>query len=373
MVTVKPDLLDEMKKLGAFDVSACYSCGTCTAVCPLSTNGHEFPRKMIRYAMIGDENKLLASTEPWLCYYCGECTRTCPRGADPAGFMMAARRYLTTRYDVTGFSRRFYRSKSLEILSGVLLFFLTVFLVYMFHGPVVTSYVDLVSFAPLRIVDLGDIAVMILLGGLLLTNLYRMFRFTVASSPNGKIRISSYLKELIKTVPVHFLTQRRTLSCEKGDRDWIMHVLTVYGYASFFVLGVFLLDLWQTNVMYPIYNPVRLISYIATVMLGLGVGYAIYGRIKKSSTMREKSHSTDWYFLTLLFLVVVTGVAVTVFKYTNQPIATYVSYTIHLGFIVPLLVLEVPFAKWSHLAYRPFAVYFARLQDLLKGAEKPSP
>jgi len=25
-------------------------------------------------------------------------------------------------------------------------------------------------------------------------------------------------------------------------------------------------------------------------------------------------------------------------------------------------VLEVPFGKWAHLAYRPLAVYFARVQ-----------
>jgi quinone-modifying oxidoreductase subunit QmoC len=27
-----------------------------------------------------------------------------------------------------------------------------------------------------------------------------------------------------------------------------------------------------------------------------------------------------------------------------------------------MLVLEVPFGKWSHLAYRPFAIYFQALK-----------
>ena len=31
----------------------------------------------------------------------------------------------------------------------------------------------------------------------------------------------------------------------------------------------------------------------------------------------------------------------------------------HLMGVVPMLVLEVPFSKWSHLAYRPLAMYFA--------------
>jgi len=28
-----------------------------------------------------------------------------------------------------------------------------------------------------------------------------------------------------------------------------------------------------------------------------------------------------------------------------------------------MLVLEVPFGKWSHMAYRPLAIYLAQLQQ----------
>jgi quinone-modifying oxidoreductase subunit QmoC len=31
-----------------------------------------------------------------------------------------------------------------------------------------------------------------------------------------------------------------------------------------------------------------------------------------------------------------------------------------------MLVLEVPFGKWSHLAYRPFAIYFQTLKEKAK-------
>jgi hypothetical protein len=30
--------------------------------------------------------------------------------------------------------------------------------------------------------------------------------------------------------------------------------------------------------------------------------------------------------------------------------------------VVPMLVLEVPFSKWSHLAYRPLAMYFSKVR-----------
>jgi len=42
--------------------------------------------------------------------------------------------------------------------------------------------------------------------------------------------------------------------------------------------------------------------------------------------------------------------------------ATYYSYVIHLAVLVPMIMVEVPFSKWSHLAYRPFAIYFANVK-----------
>ena len=33
-------------------MSACFSCGNCTAICPLSENDATFPRRMIRYAQV---------------------------------------------------------------------------------------------------------------------------------------------------------------------------------------------------------------------------------------------------------------------------------------------------------------------------------
>ena len=83
MERVNTKLVDDVKKLGAFDLDACYSCGNCSAICPLSEGEVSFPRKMIRYAMLGLEGKIVSSAEPWLCYYCGECSETCPREADP--------------------------------------------------------------------------------------------------------------------------------------------------------------------------------------------------------------------------------------------------------------------------------------------------
>jgi heterodisulfide reductase subunit C/quinone-modifying oxidoreductase subunit QmoC len=39
-----------------------------------------------------------------------------------------------------------------------------------------------------------------------------------------------------------------------------------------------------------------------------------------------------------------------------------------------MLVLEVPFSKWAHLAYRPLAMYFSGLQaEAIRAREKEAP
>jgi hypothetical protein len=43
-------------------------------------------------------------------------------------------------------------------------------------------------------------------------------------------------------------------------------------------------------------------------------------------------------------------------------VAANITYVAHLMGVVPMLVLEVPFSKWSHLAYRPLAMYFTEVR-----------
>ena len=105
---VDVDLLGDMKKFGAVDVSACFSCGNCTAICPLADNDATFPRRIIRYAQVGMKDELLSSKELWTCYHCGLCSDSCPTEADPGEFMATARRYAIASYDRTGLARILY-------------------------------------------------------------------------------------------------------------------------------------------------------------------------------------------------------------------------------------------------------------------------
>jgi quinone-modifying oxidoreductase subunit QmoC len=63
----------------------------------------------------------------------------------------------------------------------------------------------------------------------------------------------------------------------------------------------------------------------------------------------------------MLFLTTLTGILVHIFRISGMVPQTYYTFVIHLAILVPMLVVEVPFSKWSHLAYRPFATYFYNL------------
>ncbi len=91
-------------------------------------------------------------------------------------------------------------------------------------------------------------------------------------------------------------------------------------------------------------------------MLLFGAGDAIWGRIVKDNQTHRYSHPSDWMFPILLMLTALSGIMVHTFRYLDLALATYYTYVAHLCILTPMLVLEVPFGKWSHLAYRPVAI-----------------
>ncbi|MGB9804107.1 4Fe-4S dicluster domain-containing protein [Desulfofundulus sp.] len=360
MTKVNPHFAKKLQKFGAKTVFQCFSCGTCTAVCSLASDDQQFPRRFVRYVQLGLEDKINHSVEPWLCYYCGDCQKNCPRKADPGELMMALRRYLTSIYDWTGLSVRLYTSKVWEIISVIVLFLATLAVVYALHGPIVLDHTELETFAPRHIVDPAGWIFGGVLSIILLSNIYRMYRF-IMGDQKVKIPASLYVQELA-TLIYHFATQRRFGLC-KDNRRWIKHWLLMSGYAVAFILVNAFSKWFLTNEFLSIFHPVRLLGYYATIALLYVTTESIVSRLKKSEPIHQYSHSTDWMFLILLWLTAFTGLLVHVFKYLDLPLPTYYTFAIHLAFTVPLLALEVPFTKWAHLAYRPFALYFVRLRE----------
>ena len=377
MPEVNPGFSEILKKYGAFDMNACYNCGTCTAVCAMSDEENSFPRRMVRYSVLGLDKEIQSSLDPWLCYYCGECSSSCPRDAQPGELMMSLRRWQTSKYDWTGFSRKFYTSKVWELAAIGLLATLVLVLFILFHGPMTTELtaqggVKLNTFAPWRQIETGDWIMAGILSFFLISNILRMYLKVFHGEKKIKVPLKLYFTQIWKLI-FHFATQWRFNKCNRTTRlgrleikaspYWISHWLLMSGYVLLFTMIVAFLEWFQTDLIHPWWHPQRIFGYYATFGLSFGIVFFVYGRIKKDQENNKHTHFTDWTFLVLLSGTVFTGILVHIFRISGLPYATYYAYVIHLMILVPMLMIEVPFSKWSHLAYRPFAVYFSNLQN----------
>jgi Fe-S oxidoreductase len=81
VLLIDDDLWEELIKLTKGTASLCYSCGTCTAICPWGLVKDEAlsVRRFMRLAQTGihDQNENL-----WLCTTCAQCEHYCPRGVN---------------------------------------------------------------------------------------------------------------------------------------------------------------------------------------------------------------------------------------------------------------------------------------------------
>ncbi len=356
-----PRLIEELELYGAEDVSKCYHCGNCSAICPFSKEPFIFPRKSMRYLQMGLEDKLRGNLDPWLCYYCGECTDECPREAEPGETMMSLRRWLTSQYDFTGISKLFYRSWKAELGAILLVAALTGLAFWMFGSSVgsLKVYDGPGAFLPSSAIHKFDWALGIFLAALLGINCVRMWWFSMARDPRLRIPLSAYVRRLF-LLPLHFFTQNRYRQCEK-KRPWAIHLILMLSYLTMLVLIMFFLHWMQSGPA--IDFRFHVFGYLATLgLLGTSI-FALHGRIRKTETHYKHSHESDWIFLILLVYVVGTGILQHAIHRAGLPVAANLTYLAHLMGVVPMLGLEVPFSKWSHLAYRPLAIYFSTLQE----------
>lgn len=364
-IRVNPEFINELDRFGAEDVQLCYQCGDCSTVCPHADEIYRFPRKSMKLLQMGLEQKIETTLEPWLCYYCGQCSEQCPREADPGETMMSLRRWLISRYDFTGISRAFYKSRTIEVLTIIFVALLTgaLLLYYGFTNGNIGIYDGEGAFLPSHFIHRFDLSVGSILLVFLLVNAFRMWRLVMIKGTDFTVPWWLYIKELYQ-LPWHFFTQKRYSECEKkrGHKiymPWLIHLGLMLGYVTMLVLVMVFVELLQKGP--EIRWEVHAFGYMATIGLLAGTLYFIRGRFKKHYVQYKKSHGTDWVFVILLFMIVITGVSQHIFHRTGLIEMANITYVIHLMSAVPWL-LRMPFTKWAHLVYRPLAMYFASIR-----------
>jgi heterodisulfide reductase subunit C len=69
------------EKIGLEVIKPCYTCGSCTGICPVREVVDDFdPRRLIHMVMLGMKKEVLSSDLIWLCCLCNSCYIVCPQG-----------------------------------------------------------------------------------------------------------------------------------------------------------------------------------------------------------------------------------------------------------------------------------------------------
>ena len=372
IVQSDPTLLGDIRRYGKFDTTGCYQCGSCTISCELVTDFVSFPRRVIRYALLGLREPLVGSLDAWICHDCGDCSIICPRQAEPRISMMTVRRFLCAQYDWTGIASKILASRAWYVgsLSVVSVFVLLLILLYhMFY--VRLSFHDFAT-TPLGLEHMFPtmtyftLTVVLLPLLLLLSRILRIWRLTMRGE---RIPFSAYVTEAWTYVR-HSVTHTLMRKCPERGR-WAGHWLLALGVSMILAIKVFGLRWFQTDNIYPLYHPQRWLGYLATVLILYGVGSILVCHIRGEKEICKVRGLEDLMFPILLLLTALSGIAVHILRYAGFALTCHFVYALHIVIATPMLVVEMSFGKWSHMVYRPLALYFQAVKERVSQPAPP--
>jgi NAD-dependent dihydropyrimidine dehydrogenase PreA subunit len=374
--TVDLELSRDLKRFGGFDIDACFNCGNCTAVCQLSEESAQFPRRLVRYGQLGMRDRLLAAKEAWLCWSCRDCSDTCPRQAKPSEYLEAVRRYAIASMDPTGLSRLMHTSTAFLIGFALALAALFAGILLSGSGTPASDEFDLFGYIPMDVIHNLGVAVLAAVGLVAATSAIRLvlhLRRTFASAGEATdasvIRDGSRITALaaIGDVLDEMVKQRRFRTCTTDVgrrpylRSWFVHYCIMWGFIGLGLATVLDFMFKAPGDLVPLWYPSRLLGTVAGLALMYGTAITIWRRQQGTDSTQSRLLSMDWLFLDLLFVVGFTGFVLELIVYV--PALARMGYGVFLVHVVLAMELMVlfPFSKFAHALYRPLAYGLHRM------------
>lgn len=366
MAKIDPEFKHEIIKYGAIDFQACYNCGHCTAICNLTEESANFPRKFIRLGLLGQKDDLAASRELWMCYGCGDCSETCPRDADPAAYMAALRRYAIARYDPTGITKWLFTNNPVSIFFTVFLAAILAFFLLTIHPESEISR-WLFQYIPYEVIHDTGMIVLVLAGISALTGLWRMSR-RLSHVKNGLNpgRSNSFFQSFILLIN-EFGTMRRHQVCDAEEdsvwagkpwyvKPWFVHYAIMWGFIGLLLATT--LDFIFKDPEITTWWPSRILGTVAGLFMMYGATLSFIYRLKKVSRFYANIRLADWTFLIFILFAGFTGfwLEIAVFIDANN-LMNHIVFIIHTVASMELVILFA-FSKFAHAVYRPLALFF---------------
>jgi nitrate reductase gamma subunit len=217
------------------------------------------------------------------------------------------------------------------------------------------DFLSFISLATIHDAGIGLSAFIVLAAAIQLWILYRNLRGSEASALKaGQAGISAW-KALSESV-----MQKRFGECADDKLRRLAHMAVSWGFMGMFLATVIIgavdfkwlpLPRWVSLV----------IGSFSGLLTTLGLAYYVYLRLSRKTAVGKYSHPSDWAFLILLALSVLSGFIMVLFRFLNMPMAAYGTFAFHLVVVFDLLV-TFPFSKFAHVVYRPVALWIAGLK-----------
>ena len=378
---IQPDLefKSQILGLGAHDLTACYQCGTCSIVCPISTPVNPFPRKEMVWVQWGLKDLALSNSSIWACHDCAICTSYCPRDAQPAQVMAALREYSLGHFAVPRvMGRMLGEPKFLPLLFAIpALIFAAILAGIGNLTALPTGTVVFSKFMPIVFIEVVFTLAMALsltgaaMGGL---RYWRAMNHGMVGD-RGQVRLLPTLWTILRHVKFRRCTDE-TPGTQPSPRANLgrTHLFAFYGFLGLVVttasvgIGIYAFGYLTP---WPLWHPVKILGNVSGAAVLGALSVFGYRRIVEKGQAGQSTYS-DWLFLDVLLLTTLTGFLAQLTRLTDVATIAYPTYFVHLLFVFFLLVY-IPYSKFAHVVYRTVAMLHDAALQTGDGVPSPAP
>lgn len=362
---ISPDLnfVKGVISAGGESLKKCFQCATCSVVCNVTPDSTPFPRKEMMYAQWGLKDKLIGNPDIWLCHQCSDCTAYCPRGAKPGEVLGAIRKMTIREFSAPSFLAAMVSDAK--------------YLILLFALPVVIFLAVAANNNSLGSVPRGDqgqivYSKFIPIGGFGIDLVFTAA--AVFAAVCFAIGVKKYWAAMsrgmglkgdvvgsIKDVVTEILAHNRFKKCDVTRGRSTSHLLVFYSFIGLAITtswAVFYLYVMGKPSPYPLYDPLKIVGNVSALALLIGMFLVITNRFGNQEKAGLGSYY-DWLFITVVFVIMATGILSEVLRLLDIAILAYPTYFMHLVFVF-FLFAYAPFSKMAHMVYRTTAMVFAK-------------
>jgi nitrate reductase gamma subunit len=269
---------------------------------------------------------------------------------------MALRRWVTRKYSFGRIADAFY-SAFASGLAWLVLSGLAIAAILLYRNPDMNrTRVDFLSFISLEHFHMAGLFIAGFIALAVFGQLFILYRSLRKGIYTASFSTKNFRNSSWKTIK-ESVWQKRFADCQEGRLRRLAHMAVSWGFMGMFAATLIILAVDFRWLLLP-----RWVSFLVGSISGAvtlaGLAYYLYLRFSRKTTYGKRSHHTDWVFLILLTLAVISGFAMAVLRLLNLPLAAYWTFAVHLVIVFNVMI-SFPFTKFAHVIYRPIALWIA--------------